>query len=324
LTLEQNRGVYEGSGLYDFAIYLRLTTIWDFTRELIKLFFTVRSFNFNLIINLEPLVYFGELISFYAGVGDRVGFVVPGRRTLFTKQIEFREDEHIARTFYRALSVFGIEDDPHEEDLQPEPIPVTEDERAAAAELLRKEGVTDGDFIVGVNVNASDVAAERRWSLENFAALVDDMIAELGAKVLLFGAPDEATYVQKGMAMMKETPISVAGKTSLREAIALMQRLHLFVTNDSGPLHLAYAVGTPTISLFGPESPERYGPFGKQHKAIFKNLDCSPCISFKKLKKTNCDRDALCMREITTEEVVAYVRQAYRQWKDSGRVQKFD
>ncbi|MCX6639829.1 MAG: glycosyltransferase family 9 protein [bacterium] len=314
LTLAQNKGVYERSNLYDKVIYLRLTTAWDFTRELIRLFFRLRNFNFNLIINLEPLVYFGELISFYVGVGDRVGFSVPGRTTLYTKPIEFREDEHIARTFYRVLSAFGVEAEPSEEQLLPERIPLSKDDLQVAEELLRAEGVTQDDYLIGVNVNASDVAKERRWPLENFATLCDMAIERLNAKILLVGAPDEVPYVERAVAMMRREPINLAGRTNLREAIALISKMNLFITNDSGPLHLAYAMRVPTISFFGPESPRRYGPLGEAHTAFFKGLDCSPCIYFKNLKKANCKQNARCLRMIKTGEVYESVEKNYHQW----------
>jgi heptosyltransferase-2 len=320
LTLQQNKGIYEKSGLYDRAIYLRLTTAWDFTREIFKLFFYLRSFGFNLIINLEPLAYFGELISFYVGVGDRVGYAIPGRKSLFTKQIEFTEEEHITRTFYRTLKAIGIEEEPTNEQLFPTPIPLKKEDLEAAAVLLRSEDVSEDEFIIGINVNASDVAVARRWPLEYFAELVDTVSQRLNARVLMFGAPDEVPYVDRAIAMMRETPANVAGRTSLREAIALMDKADLFITNDSGPLHLAYAVGTPTISLFGPESPVRYGPIGKKHIALFKDLDCSPCINFKNLKRSDCNQDARCMKEITVGEVFALVEEAHRQWQEQGEV----
>lgn len=316
LTLTQNKGIYEHSGLYDRAIYLRLTTAWDFTRELFKLFFFLRSFDFDLIINLEPLVYFGEVISFYVGVGHRVGFAVEGRNTLFTKPVEFREDEHIAKTFYRILSVFGEPQDPTDEDLTPERIPLAAQDRRAAQELLRSQGITPDDFVVGVNVNASDVAPERRWPLENFTELMDRAVERLNAKIVLFGAPEEVPYVERAVAMMRRDSINLAGRTTLRQAIALIDELDLFVTNDSGPLHLAYAQGIPTISFYGPESPYRYGAMGEQHHALFKGLDCSPCIFFKKLKKINCKRDALCMKEITVAEAYQSLEEVHRRWLD--------
>lgn len=318
LTLDQNKGVYEDSELYDETIYLRLTTAWDFARELFRLFFELRNYDFDLIINLEPLVYFGELISFYVGVGPRVGFAIPERKTLFTKPVEFREDEHIARTFYRTLGVFGVDENPSEELLQPEPIPISPGDRKAADELLRSSGVrNDGEFLVGVNVNASDVAKERRWPLENFAELIDLAIQELNAKVLLFGSPDEATYVERAMAMMRQHPVNLAGKTSLSQAIAVIDKLNLFVTNDSGPLHLAYAQGVPTISFWGPESPRRYGPFGERHVAVHKDIDCSPCINFKNLKRTNCKRDAECILQITVREVYELLVEVRERWSSS-------
>lgn len=317
LTLQQNRGIYENSGLYDEAIYLRLTTIWDFARELFKLFFSLRSFNFDLIINLEPLVYFAELISFYVGVGHRVGFTVEGRKSLFTKPVEFREDEHIARTFYRVLNVFDSVGEPTDGQLIPEPIPMGQEDNQAAGEILRSEGIRKGDFLVGVNVNASDVAKERRWPLENFAALCDMLMRKLNARVILFGAPDEVAYVEHGAAMMQEEPVNLSGRTTLREAIAVMSQLDLFVTNDSGPLHLAYALGVPTISFYGPESPRRYGPIGNQHHAIYKEMDCSPCIFFKNQKKINCKRDALCMRMISVKEAFHFVEELHQAWVQS-------
>ncbi len=315
LTLDQNKGIYEGSDLYNKTIYLRLTTIWDFTRELFKLFFFLRSFNFDLIVNLEPLAYFGELISFYIGVGDRVGFSVPGRKSLFTKTVEFREDEHIARTFYRTLQVFGNYEEPTDEELLPEPIPIRETERKAAEELLKSHNIGEDEFIVGVNVNASDVAIARRWPLEYFAELVDLAIQKMNAKIILFGGPEDVPYVGRAVAMMREHPANFAGYTTLREAIAVMEKLDLFITNDSGPLHLAYAVGTPTISLYGPESPKRYGPLGSGHITLFKGLDCSPCINFQNLKRSECKKDARCMKEILVSEVFEHLENAHRRWK---------
>lgn len=319
LTLDQNKGVYENSGLYDEAIYLRLTTLRDFNRELFRLFFLLRSYAFDLIINLEPLAHFGELISFYVGTRT-VGYSAPGRKSLFSVPVEFREDEHIARTFYRVLEPFGIKGEPTWDELVAEPLPLTEKDRQAARDQLRANGILPGDFVVGVNVNASDVAKERRWPLENFAVLMDLLIQNLHAKVVLFGAPDEVPYVQRAIAMMREDPVNLAGKTSLHQYISAMSQLDLFITNDSGPLHLAYAVGVPTISFWGPESPKRYGPIGPQHQALHKAVDCSPCIYFRTLKRINCKRNAECLRSITVEEVYELVRRSHGLWREKQPV----
>ena len=158
------------------------------------------------------------------------------------------------------------------------------------------------------------MAIARRWPLEYFAELVDLAIQRLEARVVLFGAPDEVHYVDRAIAMMRENPANIAGRTSLQEVIALMAKLDLFITNDSGPLHLAYAVGTPTISLYGPESPARYGPIGPKHSTIFKGIDCSPCINFKNLKRSDCKENARCMREITVSEIFALLEEKHNNW----------
>ncbi|MBU0518104.1 glycosyltransferase family 9 protein, partial [bacterium] len=199
-------------------------------------------------------------------------------------------------------------------------IPLRASEITAANELLAAEEVDTGDFIVGINVNASDVAIERRWPLENFAALADLLSQRLGANVILVGAPDEVPYVERAIAMMRETPVNLSGRTTLREVIALMDRMHLFITNDSGPLHLAYAMGTPTISLFGPETPLRYGPIGKKHSAVYKQIDCSPCLNFGNLKRSNCQQEGRCMKEIKVHEIFELVERGRQQWKEKGEI----
>ena len=251
LTLEQNKGVYENSGLYDEVIYLRLTTARDFTRELLRMFFLLRSYAFDVIIDMEPLVHFAELISFYVGTRT-VGYSVPGRKSLFSMPVEFREDEHIARTFYRVLEPFDVKGEPTLKSLIAEPLPLTEADRQEAQNLLHQFGVKPGDYLVGVNVNASEVARERRWPLESFAELVDRLIQELPLKVILFGAPDEQPYVQRALAMMREEPINLAGKTTLHQAISTMSVLDLFITNDSGPSASGLCGGNPHDQLLGP------------------------------------------------------------------------
>jgi heptosyltransferase-2 len=118
------------------------------------------------------------------------------------------------------------------------------------------------------------------------------------------GSPAEQAYVEEAVSRMNTTPIMAAGKTTLRQMIALLTRCNLFISSDSGPVHMATAQGTPTVAIFGPESPDRYGPRESKHRTIYKRLPCSPCISFHNAKKVHCpESKPPCIYQITVDEV---------------------
>jgi len=300
VTLSQNQGVYEESGLFDEVIYLKLKSVRWFLFDVLRMFFILRRKHFDLVLNFEPWANFAEIISFWVSVRMRVGFTAPTRRSLFNIKVPFVEDEHISRSFFRILYPFAVR---MPEDLTPLPVSVSNKEREYVNSILYSEGVKEDDLVIALNVNASDVADARMWSLEKFAALNDRLVEEMGAKTFFIGSPSELSRVQTVMEMAKHKGINLAGRTSLKQAIAALARADIFVTNDSGPMHLAMAMQTPTVALFGPESPERYGPVSDLHYPIFKHYDCSPCISFKSAKKIRCKNGAKCIMDITVDEV---------------------
>lgn len=304
ITLSRNLGIYEGSDLFDEVIYLKLRSVRAFLWDIIRMFFVLRRKKFDLVLDMEPLANFSEIVSFYVGVGARVGFTVPGRRSLFTIKVPFREDEHISRTFFRILSPFGLE---IAEDLNPLPVPVSSEDKRYVRDLFESFEIGEDDITIALNVNASEVADARRWPPQNYARLARQLITELGAKLIFIGAPDESERVQEVIDMTGLPGLNIAGKTDLKQAAAALERTDIFVTNDSGPMHLAMTMGTPTVALFGPETPLRYGPISDSHIAIYKNYDCSPCIKFSQAKKIRCTEDSKCIMDITVEEVFAGV-----------------
>ena len=116
---------------------------------------------------------------------------------------------------------------------------------------------------------------------------------------------DEALGREPGLAAHA---VNCAGLLSLDEFIALLERSSLFLTSDSGPMHIAASVGTPLVALFGPEAPRSYGPLGDSH-VIYKGISCSPCLNIYNAKLFVCPYHARCMNEILTREVVSAVRQ---------------
>ena len=138
------------------------------------------------------------------------------------------------------------------------------------------------------------------WEDNKFAELGDRIRQELGIGVVLTGG--EAGPIEKIKARMKTAAVNLGGQTTLRELASLYRDASLVITTDSGPMHLAAAVGTPVVALFGPTDPARTGPYGTGHRIIRRGLSCSPCFR----KQCKAPR---CMTEITVEDVFTAVKE---------------
>ncbi|KPL08187.1 hypothetical protein AMJ86_01650 [bacterium SM23_57] len=301
LTLSQNSGLYDNNGLYDRSLSLPMKSMIPFAWEVLKLIGKLRKQRFDWVIDLDPLTFFSESMAFLSGAPCRAGFVrAEDQRSLYTHPVLFREDIHICDVFQTVAHTL----DAHNGDGQLIPIVLNQEEESFLDSFCRDHHIAQDDFLVGINVNASEVAKERRWPRERFAELADRITNTNISRVILLGSPSEREYVQKVASQMTTKPIMAAGKTTLRQMIALLGRCNLFISNDSGPVHMAVAQGSPTVAIFGPETPERYGPRGSKHQVIYKGLPCSPCISFFNAKKVHCDNPTPpCIYQITTDEI---------------------
>jgi heptosyltransferase-1 len=146
----------------------------------------------------------------------------------------------------------------------------------------------------------------KRWPAERFASLADRLVAEQGWRVILVAGPNEREQVAAVTALMRRPHRDLSGHTSLPQLTALLRRAALLVTNDSGPMHLAVAVGTPVVALFGPTDPRAVGPYGSGHVILRKEIDCSSCT------RQRCVKALACLTAITVEDVLSAVEYAGR------------
>jgi len=170
-------------------------------------------------------------------------------------------------------------------------IPLGEQEEKKVAGLLASKGITGQRFVA---VNPAALWETKLWDDESFARLCDRISEEYKIPVIFTGAEKKEIYSIQ--ARMNTTFLSLAGETSLRELACLYRQAAVVVTTDSGPMHIAAAMGTPVVALFGPTDPIRTGPYGAGHRVIRGNLSCSPCF----LKKCPTRE---CMRQISVDEV---------------------
>lgn len=163
-------------------------------------------------------------------------------------------------------------------------IPFTDAHRVRAASLLEEVGMNRATRLVAVHPGAGAYSKARIWPAERFAEVARDLIEGHDAQVIIVGGPDEVEAATTLEHLVDSPAIhSLAGKTTVHETAALIERCSLFVGNDSGPMHIAVAVGTPVVAVFGPSNKEAWGPYsppGKPNlnKVVARDLPCMPCF----------------------------------------------
>ena len=168
--------------------------------------------------------------------------------------------------------------------------------------LLSRSGVAPGTSWVAMNVSAR--WPTKRWPAESFAEVADRLQQEGYGLVVLIGGPGDRVEVAAVKGQMKTPAIDLTGATTVGLLPALLSKASLLITNDSGPMHIAAAVGAPIVALFGPTSALLTGPYGAGHSVLTGNVSCRPCFS------RTC-RNALpleCLRTVSPEQVLAAAR----------------
>lgn len=184
-------------------------------------------------------------------------------------------------------------------------IPFSGENERRTRGFLEANGIGPNDPFIAISPQA--LWETKLWSDQKFAQLSERIMRELSLPVILTGHDEKST--QGLQSFMTAPAVDLAGRTTLRDLACLFRRASLVATTDSGPMHLAAAVGTPVVALFGPTDPARTGPYGSGHTVIRIELPCSPCL----LKACETRR---CMQEITVEDVFQAVRKKMEDKKD--------
>lgn len=262
----------------------------------------------DIYIDLEVYSAYASLVSTLSCARNRIGFYrrsIIFRRGLYTHLLYFNTSMPIRQIYLQLGRVVGA-DVPEDELL---PLPVAEEERRGI------EKKVFGDFDLGekapclvVNPNASDLLPERRWPLERFAGLLETLLTQRpDLQALLIGSSGERPYVEKLRAMLpaslQDRVINTAGLITIGELLALLERATCMLTNDSGPMHMAFSLDTPVVCLFGPVSPEHYAVSDRSRvRTIYNRIYCSPCLHHADVPP--CGGDNQCMKSIGEETVL--------------------
>ena len=149
-----------------------------------------------------------------------------------------------------------------------------------------------------IGINPGGARYNRRWEPKRYAWVAEQLNEQYCAEIVLLGGPGEENLAAEIQKNMKRAATNLAGKLTLNDLVYIISRLDLLLTNDSGPMHIAAAIKTPVVAIFGPEDPRFFGPYTSHdlYRLLYKDIDCQPC------KKKDCKRP-LCLDQITPEEV---------------------
>lgn len=265
-----------------------LSGLWGIGRQL-------RKKNFDIAIDLQNSRA-SHILSYFSGCVNRYGYDNKKFAWLLNHRIKDEKPPIDPVTHqFRVLKMLGIDLLDNSLELWP-----SLEDTKHVEELLNAQWLSVTQKIVGINISASKRWSTKLWPRQYLMRLC----VELGLRdirVVVTGTEQDLTFANSLINQLKNTKIiNACGKTSVNELAVLIKKCHVFISTDSSPLHIASAVGTPFIALFGPTDQRRHLPPGKNYIVINKELDCSPCY------KTKC-RTKRCMVEITPEEVLAAV-----------------
>ncbi|HUI09800.1 MAG TPA: glycosyltransferase family 9 protein [Bacteroidota bacterium] len=255
----------------------------------------VRRGHYDTVIDLfcNPRT---ALLTRLSGAARRVGFRFRGRTYAYNIVAEPRGDRvHSTQFNLDALVALGVA-------IQDRGIYfVVDDEDARFVEGFLPPRRAGRPFLVCINSGGGWYT--KRWGLDRYAALADRIFAEWDAKIVLAWGPGQREEVEEIRRRMSSEPI-VPPPTTLGQLGALLKRCDIVITNDSGPMHIAAAVGTPVLGIYGPTDPRLQGPYGEKHVVVRnESIDCLGC------NLTKCPIGHPCMLGLDVETVFAGVRQ---------------
>lgn len=248
------------------------------------------------------------LIAFAARVPRRTGYATDGRSVLLDHAVELPPWRHKRHEVYYYLHLIGAlerqltggggvaraaADDPDDS------LIVSSERRASARRFLRAHDVDETRRPLVALCPGSTNSRAKRWPIDYYAALADRLIDEVGAEVILIGAREEIEISEAVAARMKLRPRVLTGRAELSLSVAVLSQMDMLISNDTGPAHVAAALGRPTLVIFGPTNPTATRPFSAVAEVLREPPECAPCML------RDCPIDHRCMTAITPDRVFA-------------------
>ncbi|HOI94758.1 MAG TPA: glycosyltransferase family 9 protein [Syntrophobacter fumaroxidans] len=309
ISSRNNAPLLERMNLVDECFYISEASLPAIAGTTLKVVWKLWRLRPELYLDLELYSFYSSILATLSCARNRAGFYRKStefKDGLFTHLIFFNTGMPVEALYLQMAIAAGAGAD-HEapEDVS---IAVLEKDRDEFS-VFAKGWLQPGDRLLAVNPNASDLCLERRWPTACFAETIEALLDRIPSlKVVLTGSPGEREHVEELSSMLagcRERVRNAAGRLSLGTFLALLNRADCFLTNDSGPMHMALALKRPTVALFGPGHPTHYVPrhAGADSLIFYEHILCSPCLYHSDLPP--CRGDNQCMKMISSEKVTA-------------------
>jgi heptosyltransferase-2 len=260
----------------------------------IRLARDLKPYCFDAAIFLQNAIE-AALIAFMAGIPRRVGFDTDARRLLLTHPVrctKWIKSLHQTSYYLKMLEGAGMIRGSQTLELS-----LGTKDREKSAQILADNSIKPDRRIVGLNPSATFGPA-KQWFPDRYAELGNRLNKSLDATILIFGGPSDRELGQAISRMMDVPAVNLSGRTSLGEAMALIDRCDAFVTNDSGLMHVAAALNTPLVAIFGSTNSTTTSPYSDSSRIVRVPIKCSPCM------KPVCPLGHMnCMRQVTVKMV---------------------
>jgi heptosyltransferase-2 len=267
-------------------VHRGLTGRWRLVKKL-------RDENFDLAV-LFPNSLDAAMVPWLAGIPRRVGYPTDGRRWLLTHPAwgpTKVPGQHQVERYLDIVRALGGDGAPSLR------LRVPAEARQNAQRLLEAHAIGPTDLVVGLNPG-SVYGGAKRWPPGRFAAVADGLAERRGAQILLIGSLQERPILDEVGARMRHPAINLGGRTDLGTLVGLLARTQMLLTNDTGAMHVAAAVGTPVLAIFGPTDAQETGPLGPHSRIVREPMPCSPCLL------RECPIDHRCMTHVTADQVL--------------------
>jgi len=258
----------------------------------------LKSKNFDMVFLLHRS-FTRALICRLADIPERIGYNTKNRGFLLTKKINAPDIHSLHRIDYylNIIEKSGLRVEDRYTDFF-----VSEEDLDFVSDFLKNQGIKKEDFLVALNPGGNWLP--KRWPKDYWALLADKLIAEFGARIIITGSNNDIALIREIKQGMKEKPVIACGVFNIKQLGALCKKVDLFITADTGPLHIANVMNTKKIiALFGPTSAEITGPYPLKNVTLLqKDVGCKiPCY------QVHC-KDNRCMKAITPQDVIDEVR----------------
>ena len=300
---EKNRPILNLISLIDSIVTIDDKSFSSLFRSVIRALFQLRKFRPDTFLDLELYSNLASILSSLSLARNRIGYYRKDqtiRLGIYTHMLFFNSNAPIRESYLQMGRILGCNNTTS--DLYP--IHIEKKTETDALEYFATGFGLQGMQYIVINPNASDLRVERKWPAEKFVALIDLLAAVLPYKIVLIGSGAERPYVGTIVASVNKEysgkVINSAGKLSIPQLISIIKNASLVVTNDTGPMHIAFALRKKTVSLFGPCHPQQYG-HSINNISLYKEVYCSPCVH--EFAIPPCHGDNQCMKRISVQEV---------------------